>query len=77
MTKKVSLAKVSSSSCQPSEPPYVGLLKCFMGNLNPLIEIKIVGGVKKAVSGMVRQSRLGICKKLSCFDERNFNTLSS
>lgn len=55
----MSLAKASSSSSQPSKTWYVGSLKCFMENLNTLIEIKILGERKKNMSVMVRHSGLG------------------
>ena len=47
--QEMSLAKASSSSSQPSKTWYVGSLKCFMENLNTLIEIKILGERKKNI----------------------------
>jgi len=62
MIKKVSLAKVPSLSRWPSELSCLGSLKYCMGNLNLLVEIKILGGMKK-ISVMVRHSGLGGLQK--------------
>lgn len=71
------IKKVPSSSRWPSEPSRLGSLKYFVGSLNPLIEIKILGGMKKKISVMVRHSGLGICKRLGYFEKRNTSTLNS
>lgn len=74
----MSYVKVLSLPSLPSESWDVGALKYFMGNLNPLIETKILAGRKKKISVMIRYSELGIHKSVSHFEKKEIlNTVSS
>lgn len=73
MIKKMSYAKVLSLPSQPSEPWDVGTLKYLIGNLDPLVETKILGGRKEKISVMIRYSELGIHKSVSHFEKKRYS----